>query len=67
LIKPRKDDETGDDGEDFDWDEKEKFLNYETSYDSMVEPMYELYEKTNYPRRYEAYETAIKYCLTNLI
>jgi hypothetical protein len=67
LIKPRKDDETGDVGEVFETDIDEKFLNYETSYDSMVEPMYELFNKEACSTKYAAYEAAIIYCLTNLI
>lgn len=67
AIKPRKDDELGEEFIEYEDDPNEKWLNYETTYDSMIDEKFEIMEKLNYPTPKEAYLAAIEYTLKHLI
>lgn len=66
-IKPRKDDELGEELIEYEDDPNEKWLNYETTYDSMIDDKFEIMGKLNYSTPKEAYLAAIEYTLNNLI
>lgn len=67
LIKPRKDDELGEEGVEYEDDINEKWLDYETTYDSMMDERFIIMDKQNYPTPKEAYYAAIDHILKNLI
>jgi hypothetical protein len=61
TIKPRKDDEIGEDGIEYEEDLNEKFLNYKTTYDSMIDSMFESFDKSNHSSPQAAYSAAFDY------
>ena len=65
LIKPRKDDLLGEDGIEYDDDPNEMWLNYETTYNSMIDDRFETFEKQNYLSPQKAYSAAFDYILEN--
>lgn len=67
TILPRKDDELGEEGVEYEDDPNEKWLNYKTTYNSMINERFVLIEKENYQSPTESYEAAINYTLNNLI
>jgi hypothetical protein len=67
TIKPRKDDLLGDDGVEYKEDPNEKWLNYKTTYESMIDEKFEIFKKNSCSNINNAYQAAIKYTLENLV
>jgi hypothetical protein len=68
LIKPRKDDLLSDDeNEEYIDDPNEKFLDYNTTYNSLIDEKFELMEKKNYDSPEKAKNAALLYTLKNLL
>jgi hypothetical protein len=66
LIKPRKDDELGEDGVEYEEDPNERWLNYDTTYDSMIDDRFEMMDKKNYDSPGKAKDAALLYALSTL-
>ncbi len=67
TILPRKDDELGEEDVEYEDDPNEKWLNYDTTYSSMIDERFATFDKKSHSSPTEAYEAAILYTLNNLI
>jgi hypothetical protein len=67
TIKPRKDDELGEEGVEYEEDPNERFLNWDTTHDSLIDEKFEVFTKTSHDSPQEAYSAAFDYILNNLI
>jgi len=67
TIKPRKDDELGEEGVEYEEDPNERFLNWDTTHDSLIDEKFEVFTKTSHDSPQEAYSAAFDYILKNLI
>ncbi len=68
TITPRKDDELGEESVEYEDNPNEKWLNYKTTYNSMIEDeRFAIINKESYSSPTEAYEAAIEYTLKNLL
>jgi hypothetical protein len=66
-IKPRKDDELGEEDFEYNIDPNERWLDYKTTYESMIDEKFEIFEKESCESSEQAYNKALLYILTNLI
>jgi len=66
TITPRKDDILGEEGVEYEDDPNEKWLNYDTTYSSMIDERFATMDKESCSSPTEAYEAAIEYILKNL-
>jgi hypothetical protein len=67
TIKPRKDDELGEEGVEYEEDPNERFLNWDTTHDSLIDEKFEVFTKTSHDSPQEAYSAAFDYILKELI
>jgi len=61
TIKPRKDDELGEEGVEYEEDPNERFLNWDTTHDSLIDEKFEVFTKTSHDSPQEAYSAAFDY------
>ncbi len=67
TITPRKDDVFGEEGVEYEDSPNEKWLNYDTTYSSMIDEHFATMDKKSCSSPAEAYEAAIEYTLKNLL
>lgn len=67
TITPRKDDLLGEEDVEYKDNPNEKWLNYDTTYSSMIDERFTTMDKESCSSPTKAYEAAIEYTLKNLI
>ena len=68
TIKPCKDSQLGDEDIDYEDEPNEKFLNYETSYNSLIDSTFEIFKKKSSQTLKDVYSDAFDYIIEfNLI